>query len=288
MSVSVRRATQADVPFLAALVQHAEVAPYLAAVRASSEDEVRAEVDHSERDPDAFGVIVIEADGTPVGTVTWERANRRSRIASIGGFAIAPEHRGMSVGTEAARALQRRLVRNAGFHRLQMEVYGFNERALRHAERTGLDPRGRSPQGLSASTTLSVDEHPVRARRGGPWTARGIGRGARTPAPRRGGPAQADVAGLVVDLAGEEQHAGLRGEALAERLRVVARAGAGSRSVTRSGAPTRRARRGASTNASASARFRARARGSARRARSRWRSASAASSSLGALEQIVV
>ena len=137
MSVSVRRATQADVPFLAALVQHAEVAPYLAAVRASSEDEVRAEVDRSERDPDAFGVIVIEADGTPVGTVTWERANRRSRIASIGGFAIAPEHRGRGVGTEAARALQRHLIRDAGFHRLQMEVYGFNQRALRHAERTG-------------------------------------------------------------------------------------------------------------------------------------------------------
>jgi RimJ/RimL family protein N-acetyltransferase len=128
---------QADVPFLLALVRHAEVAPYLAALRASSEEDVAAEVARSERNPEAFGVIVIEDDGTPVGTVTWERVNRRSRIASIGGFAIAPERRGRGVGTEAARALQRHLIREAGFHRLQMEVYGFNERALRHAERTG-------------------------------------------------------------------------------------------------------------------------------------------------------
>ena len=27
--------------------------------------------------------------------------------------------------------------RRIGFHRIQMEVYGFNERALRHAERAG-------------------------------------------------------------------------------------------------------------------------------------------------------
>ena len=137
MSVSVRRATQADVPFLVALVRHEDVAPYLAAVRASSEEDVTDEVARSEDDPEAFGVIVIEVDGAPVGTATWERVNRRSRIASIGGFAIAPEHRGRGIGTEAARALHRHLIRDLGFHRLQMEVYGFNERALRHAERTG-------------------------------------------------------------------------------------------------------------------------------------------------------
>ena len=220
MSVSVRRATQADVPFLAALVQHAEVAPYLAAVRASSEDEVRAEVDRSERDPDAFGVIVIEADGTPVGTVTWERANRRSRIASIGGFAIAPEHRGRGVGTEAARALQRHLIRDAGFHRLQMEVYGFNERALRHAERTGWIREGVRRKAYLLRRRLGR-RRPVRARRGGPGQLEESVEALERL--RRAEPAEpeADMAGLVVDLAREEEHVRLGGEALAERLRVV-------------------------------------------------------------------
>jgi RimJ/RimL family protein N-acetyltransferase len=137
VSVSVRRATQADVPFLVGLVRDEDVAPFLAAVRASSEQDVSAEVDRSERDPEAFGVMVIDVDGEPAGTATWERVNRRSRIAAVGGFAIAPERRGRGVGTEAARALQRHLICDVGFHRLQMEVYGFNERALRHAERAG-------------------------------------------------------------------------------------------------------------------------------------------------------
>ena len=33
--------------------------------------------------------------------------------------------------------MQRHLIRERGLHRLQMEIYGFNERALRHAERAG-------------------------------------------------------------------------------------------------------------------------------------------------------
>jgi RimJ/RimL family protein N-acetyltransferase len=82
-------------------------------------------------------VLVVVLDGEPVGTATWERVNRRSRIASVGGLAIAPSVRGRGVGVDAARAIQRHLIRELGFHRLQMEVYAFNERALRHAERAG-------------------------------------------------------------------------------------------------------------------------------------------------------
>ena len=142
MSVSLRRATQADVPFLAALVAHEDVAPFLAAVRASSAEDVAEEVARGEREPEAYGVMVVEVDGERVGTVTWERVNRRSRIASVSGLAIEPGLRGRGVGVEAARALQRHLIHERGFHRLQMEVYGFNERALRHAERAGWTREG--------------------------------------------------------------------------------------------------------------------------------------------------
>jgi RimJ/RimL family protein N-acetyltransferase len=37
---------------------------------------------------------------------------------------------------------QRHLVDELGFHRLQLEIYGFNERAMRHAERVGFVREG--------------------------------------------------------------------------------------------------------------------------------------------------
>jgi RimJ/RimL family protein N-acetyltransferase len=137
VTVSLRTATPGDVPFLAALVEHEDVGPYLAAVRPTGEEAIRAEIDRAEREPEAFGVMVIELERRRAGTVTWERVNQRSRIASVGGLAVDPAFRGRGVGVEAARALQRHLLREVGFHRLQMEVYGFNERALRLAERAG-------------------------------------------------------------------------------------------------------------------------------------------------------
>jgi RimJ/RimL family protein N-acetyltransferase len=142
MSVTLRPATTDDVPFIAALVAHEDVAPFLAAVRSSSADDVADEVTRGQREPEAYGVMIVELDGEPVGTVTWERVNRRSRIASVSGFAIDARLRGRGVGVEAARALQHHLIRERGFHRLQMEVYGFNERALRHAERAGWTREG--------------------------------------------------------------------------------------------------------------------------------------------------
>ena len=137
MSVSVRRATLDDVAFLAGLATDPDVAPYLAPVRASTAEAIAEQVARSEAQPDEFGVQVIEVDGERAGTFAWELVNRRSRIASVSGLAIDPAFRGRGVGVEAARAMQRHLIRERGLHRLQMEIYGFNERALRHAERAG-------------------------------------------------------------------------------------------------------------------------------------------------------
>jgi RimJ/RimL family protein N-acetyltransferase len=137
MTVTLRRATAADVPFLVRLLQGPDVAPFLASVRPSTEDELAAEIERGERDPEAYGVLVSELEGDAVGTATWERVNRRSRIASIGGFAVDPRVRGRGVGLEMARVLQRHLLREQGFHRIQMEIYAFNARAIAHAERAG-------------------------------------------------------------------------------------------------------------------------------------------------------
>ena len=142
MTVSIRRARVEDVDFLVELVTHEDVEPFLAAVRAKEPGQVLAEIDRSEAEPDAFGVFLIEVDGVRAGTMRFERANRRSRIADLGGLAVHPGFRGRNVSDEAARLFQRHLLHDLGFHRLQLEIYGFNERAMGHAERSGFVREG--------------------------------------------------------------------------------------------------------------------------------------------------
>jgi RimJ/RimL family protein N-acetyltransferase len=140
--ISIRRAQPEDAVFLAELFADDDVAPYLAAVRPQGPEAVLADIERSSREPVEFGVFVIEVDGRPVGTMAFEVANQRSRIAHLGGLAIHPEFRGQRLANEAARRFQRHLLLDLGYHRLQLEVYGFNERAMRHAERVGFTREG--------------------------------------------------------------------------------------------------------------------------------------------------
>ena len=142
MNVSIRRARADDVDFLAELVAHEDVQPFLAAVRASGREEILAEIERSVSEPDAYGVFVIEVDGERAGTMDFERVNRRSRIAHVGGLAVHPDFRGRRIADEAARLFQRHLIGDLGFHRIQLEVYGFNERGIRHAQRSGFIREG--------------------------------------------------------------------------------------------------------------------------------------------------
>ena len=142
MTVALRRAEPEDLDFLVSLYEHEDVEPFLAVVRAREPAEVLEEIERSQREPEAFGVFVIEVEGARAGTLRFERYSERSRIAQLGSLAIHPDFRGNRVGDEAARLFQRYLFRELGFHRLQLEIYGFNERALRHAERAGFRREG--------------------------------------------------------------------------------------------------------------------------------------------------
>ena len=142
MSVSIRRALGDDVDFLVELVTHEDVEPFLAAARAKGRNEIAAEIARSEAEPEAFGVFVIEVDGELAGTMRFERANVRSRIANLGGLAVHPDHRGRKVADTAARLFRQHLFDDLCFHRCQLEIYAFNERAMRHAERAGFTREG--------------------------------------------------------------------------------------------------------------------------------------------------
>ncbi|HKH30279.1 MAG TPA: GNAT family protein [Gaiellaceae bacterium] len=137
MSVQIRRAKVSDLDFLVELFSNEEVEPFLAAVRVRDRDGIRAEIERSLAQPSDVGRFVIEVDGERAGAMGFDVANRRSRIANLGGLAVHPDFRGRRIADEAARQFQRHLLFDLGYHRLQMEIYGFNERAQTHAERAG-------------------------------------------------------------------------------------------------------------------------------------------------------
>jgi RimJ/RimL family protein N-acetyltransferase len=137
VSISIRRAQLSDLEFLVQLLSHDEIEPFLAAVRTRDRDGLRAEIERSLAEPREFGRFVIEVDGERAGAMGFQITNRRSRIADLGGLAVHPDFRGRRVADEAARQFQRHLLFDLGYHRLQMEIYGFNERAQAHAERAG-------------------------------------------------------------------------------------------------------------------------------------------------------
>jgi RimJ/RimL family protein N-acetyltransferase len=140
--VRLRRAEPGDADFLLELMTHEDVEPYMAVIRPRDRDGVLAEIARSQAEPEEFGRFVIELDGRRAGSMGFEVANRRSRIANLGSLAVHPDFRGKHLADEAAKEFQRHLIFDLDYHRVQMEIYGFNERAQRHAERAGFVREG--------------------------------------------------------------------------------------------------------------------------------------------------
>jgi RimJ/RimL family protein N-acetyltransferase len=141
-----RRADDQDVDFFVLLFTDEDVEPYLAAVRPRDREGLLGEIRRSREVPGECGRFVIEVDDEgrrrAAGVLGFDVANRRSRIANLGGLAIHPAFRGRRLADAAARLLQRHLLVELDYHRLQLECYGFNERAIRHAERAGFVQEG--------------------------------------------------------------------------------------------------------------------------------------------------
>ena len=144
--VRLRRAVAADADFLVDLATHEDVAPFMAARAARDRVAVLEQIERSQAEPAAHGVYVIETDGAgrpaPAGAIAFECANRRSRIADLYGLMLHPDFRRAGLAREATELFVRHLVFDLDFHRVQLECYGFNERAIRHFERAGFVREG--------------------------------------------------------------------------------------------------------------------------------------------------
>jgi RimJ/RimL family protein N-acetyltransferase len=136
VSVELRRADRSDADFLLELVTGEETREFLGRPPETLED-VLADIELSKREPDAFGWLVAEEDGERVGSASYRAVSERHRIVEGGRLAVHPRFRGAKRGDDIARAFQRLVLRELGFHRLEIQIYAFNERAVAHAERVG-------------------------------------------------------------------------------------------------------------------------------------------------------
>lgn len=143
MTASLRRAEPPDADFLLELVSDGDVKPFLGPRTAATREEMLEEIERSLAEPSVFGRFVIELDGEPAGALGFHVASERDRVARLERLAVHPRFRGRRLGDEAARRFQRLLLGELGFHRLELEIYGFNERACAHAERAGFVREGR-------------------------------------------------------------------------------------------------------------------------------------------------
>jgi RimJ/RimL family protein N-acetyltransferase len=141
VSVTIRRARLDDADFLFDLVTDEDTRPFLGRA-AETRDDVVSEIERSECEPADYGRFVIEVEGERAGTVGFTLVSERHRIAEVGRFAIHPRFRGRRLGDEAARVFQRHMLVELGFHRIELQIYGFNERAIAHAERSGFVREG--------------------------------------------------------------------------------------------------------------------------------------------------
>jgi RimJ/RimL family protein N-acetyltransferase len=145
-----RRAEPGDVEFLSALAVNEDVEPLLAAVSPRSHEELLEQVRLAAEVPAELGRYVLEVpagDGWQrAGALAFEVSNRRSRIAWLHAVMLDPGFRGRGLARDAVRLLARHLIRELGFHRVQLEVYGFNERALHLFEEAGFTREGAKRQ----------------------------------------------------------------------------------------------------------------------------------------------
>jgi RimJ/RimL family protein N-acetyltransferase len=143
VAVELKRAKPPDADFLVALLGAEDVRQFLGPHTAATRGEVLEEIERSLAEPERFGRFVIRVDGEPAGMLGFHVANERSRIARLERLAIHPRFRGRRLADESARLFQRLLLGELGYHRLELEIYAFNERACAHAERVGFVREGR-------------------------------------------------------------------------------------------------------------------------------------------------
>jgi len=93
---------------------------------------------------DARGFVIADpATDAYLGQANLDSVDWKNRVGKIGIVIGSPDNMGRGYGTEALRLLVDFAFREMNLNRLELEVYEFNERAIRSYERCGFAHEGR-------------------------------------------------------------------------------------------------------------------------------------------------
>jgi aminoglycoside 6'-N-acetyltransferase len=133
--VTLRPLEEADIPPLAELLSHPEVAEWWpVASEASLREDVAGD--------DETVAMAIEVEGKLAGLIMYEEVLWRDYFTAGIDIGLGGDYVQRGLGTEALRLLARWLIDVGGHHRLQIDPAAKNARAIRAYEKVGFRPVG--------------------------------------------------------------------------------------------------------------------------------------------------
>lgn len=146
-TIKLREYRPEDVPWIRLWVNDPAITNHLSDIflyphtQRSTEQFVESMLENKE---DGQGFVICDlVTEQYIGNVNLDAIDWKNRVGSVGIVIGSAEYQGLGIGTEAMRLLADFSFRELNLNRLELEVYDFNERAIRCYEKCGFVVEGR-------------------------------------------------------------------------------------------------------------------------------------------------
>ena len=140
--ITLRAIEKRDVEVLRNWRNHPEMRKYLFSHMPVSEIQQAGWYERSASDTRNQILMVDDPTGQTVGYVQLSRIDYKNRSVEIGGH-LSPEAQGQGYGRDAFHTLMRFAFRQMNMHRVSLEVFDFNDRAIALYKKLGFHEEGR-------------------------------------------------------------------------------------------------------------------------------------------------
>jgi len=141
--ITLRALEKRDVEFLRALRNHPEMMPFHCSYMPVTEIQQEKWYERTATDTRNVVFIVEDPDGKAVGYVQMNGIDHKNRSVEIG-IHLSPQAQGKGYGKDAFRTLMRFAFREMNMHRVFLQVFAFNERAIELYKKLGFREEGRA------------------------------------------------------------------------------------------------------------------------------------------------